>query len=1120
VTSSAGNTSTRGRGRVKLWSAVSTAIFSIALIAAMLPTAASAVGTVPPAPTGVTAVAGNATVTASWTASVGNGGSAITGYTATASPGGATCTDGTAPYSCSMAGLNGTAYTVTVQAENANGFSVASAPSSPVTPGTFPSIPGTPTVAGTGTPNEVLVSWTASASLGGGSFTGYTVTSNPVGSTCTTTGAASCTVTGLTAVSHTFTVHATNSLGSSGESAASPSIIATGLPGAPTFVSATPGDGQLTLVWTAPTNTGGSSLIGYDITADNGSASATAGASDTSAVLTGLVNGTIYTVTIKAKNASGSGTADTIGGIPAGAPDIVTGVTAAPNGTTKELLVTWVVPASLSGRTFVKYEATADSGETCSPLVAGRTNTSCIITVAANGVNHTVSVHVVTSGPVNGPESVSSTPAAAGLLPVTLGIAGFTAAPTGVSGEVLVSWTPATLVTGVLPVLGYKVTAATSTNTCTATTASSCTVTGQTDGTPDNFTVLSQNAAGWAGASPTAIAGTSSTVPTAAPTALSTAAVTATTASIGWTPVPTAGNGGATIHNYVMTSTPASTWTPLTATTGSTASTASAISVTGLSTGTTYTFTVHAVNDRGNSVESAAITVTPTATPGAPTLALTNPISGDVDLTVTPPAVLGGTGSTPATYALTITPAVAGFTAAMTSGANTTVANTGLADGTSYTYSVVATNNGVAGPAATITQVAGALLAPPAAGGVVGAMLVPLAGGASVRAQNWVAVTGATGYTVKAFSDAGRTVAAGTACSSSSTLLECVVTGLSPSTQYFFSIFTNNAVGSSATPLVLDSGGTATLQATTLATVPGAPTGVTATSGANGISVVSWTTPLYSGGAGTVTYSVTALEDGTTTPLAAQTLASGAAAGYVGLTNGKSYTFTVKTVNSSSGTSAASAASAAATPANYPQAPTNVTGVVGDGQVVVSWDAPLNTGGVPIDAYGVGIATPPGLTEQCTTTGATSCTITGLANGIAYTFAVAAHNATATGNGGGGPATAGWSANSALSASLTPAAVSGAPSGASATAGNGSATVTWTAPSSDGDSTLILYTATASPGGATCLQISDRACQRHLLYLQYHGNQRRWRQWSFGLEHGSPASCCRCPRHLCRSQLQ
>ena len=128
--------------------------------------------------------------------------------------------------------------------------------------------PGAPTGV-TASPGaaSATVSWTAPGSNGGSAITSYTVTaadstkSANGGETCTTTGALSCIVTGLTnGDSYTFTVTATNAAGTGPPSAASNSVKPAGSspPGAPTGVSATNGQNASSKVtWSAaPRRTG------------------------------------------------------------------------------------------------------------------------------------------------------------------------------------------------------------------------------------------------------------------------------------------------------------------------------------------------------------------------------------------------------------------------------------------------------------------------------------------------------------------------------------------------------------------------------------------------------------------------------------------------------------------------------------------------------------------------------------------------------------------------------------------------------------------------------------------------------------------------------------------------
>ncbi|ARB90967.1 immunoglobulin I-set domain protein [Legionella longbeachae] len=87
--------------------------------------------------------------------------------------------------------------------------------------------PGSPgNVIATAGNESALVAWTAPSTTGGSVITRYTVTSIPGLKTCTTTGALSCSIIGLrNGTTYTFTVTATNTIGTSSPSAPSNAVI-------------------------------------------------------------------------------------------------------------------------------------------------------------------------------------------------------------------------------------------------------------------------------------------------------------------------------------------------------------------------------------------------------------------------------------------------------------------------------------------------------------------------------------------------------------------------------------------------------------------------------------------------------------------------------------------------------------------------------------------------------------------------------------------------------------------------------------------------------------------------------------------------------------------------------
>ncbi len=141
---------------------------------------------------------------------------------------------------------------------------------------------------------------------------------------------------------------------------------------------------------------------------------------------------------------------------------------------------------------------------------------------------------------------------------------------------------------------------------------------------------------------------------------------------------------------------------------------------------------------------------------------------------------------------------------------------------------------------------------------------------------------------------------------------------------------------------------------------------------------------------------------------------------------------------------------------SVPGRPTGVTATAYNAAAVVSWTAP-SSGGSAVTGYTVTGSN--GAT--CSTSGATSCAFTGLANGTAITFSVVATNVV------------GNSQASAASTAVTPAstaatlAVPGQPAAPTATAYATSARITWTAPTT-GPAPIRSYRITASPGGSTC----------------------------------------------------
>ena len=143
---------------------------------------------------------------------------------------------------------NGNAYTFTVTATNTQGTGPPSPPSNTVTPTASPTLPSAPLgVSATSGNARATVTFSPPESDGNSAIKGYTVTSNP-GSIEAYGVASPIIVRGLTnGTSYTFTATATNKVGTGPASVASSPVTPATVPGAPTHVTATAGDGQATV---------------------------------------------------------------------------------------------------------------------------------------------------------------------------------------------------------------------------------------------------------------------------------------------------------------------------------------------------------------------------------------------------------------------------------------------------------------------------------------------------------------------------------------------------------------------------------------------------------------------------------------------------------------------------------------------------------------------------------------------------------------------------------------------------------------------------------------------------------------------------------------------------------
>jgi O-glycosyl hydrolase/fibronectin type 3 domain-containing protein len=476
--------------------------------------------------------------------------------------------------------------------------------------------------------------------------------------------------------------------------------------------------------------------------------------------------------------------------------------------------------------------------------------------------------------------------------------------------------------------------------------------TGLTNGQQYAIAITAVNSAGESGLSPVQTA----TPQPPAPGIPAISAATAGNASVTVTWVAAAGAQSYNLYYQAGTSVVAATATKIqNATSGQV--------VSALTNGSTYAFAVSAVNGGGESGLSAVQTAVPVPpVPDVPVISGASAGTGSVTVTWNTTAGVS--------YNLYYQQGNAVVKSAASKNANATSgqAVTGLSSGVQYAFAVSAVNlGGESGLSA--VQTATPLPPPPAAPTISSV----IAANASVTVS-WGAVSGASSYNI--YYQSGTTVTITTAIKMSGATSGQSVTGLTNGTQYAFALTAVNAGG--------ESGLGAVQTATPVLPVPSAPVISSVTAG-NASVTVSW--GAVSGASSYNLY----YQSGTTVAIATATKMSGATSGaaVTGLTNGTQYAFAVTAVTSGNESSLSAVQTATPLPP-IPSAPV-ISGVAaGSASATVSWGAVSGASAYNL-YYQAGTTVAIGTATKIT--GATSGqTISGLANGTQYAFAVTAVN--------------------------------------------------------------------------------------------------------------------------------
>ena len=293
---------------------------------------------------------------------------------------------------------NGVAYSVEIRLGNSDGYSTASTAVS-ATPAAVPAAPtisyiSKPTAGGqlsiaftSGSSNGAVIS-TYEYSLNGGttwvSRSDGGNTSSPILVSSLTNG-----------TTYLIKVRAVNSQGSGAASSTISAFPAT-IPGAPSISRLEPASSSLGIIFSPPASNGGAAITNYEFSIDGGLTWTTRSPASTSSPWTigGLVDGTSYSVQLRAVNGQGSGNISVAAsGTPASLPSnpVISSIDVPITG--RSLWVNFSTPSNDGGSSIVTYQYSINGGSSWLSRTDGQTTSSPLkISGLTNGNSYSISI--------------------------------------------------------------------------------------------------------------------------------------------------------------------------------------------------------------------------------------------------------------------------------------------------------------------------------------------------------------------------------------------------------------------------------------------------------------------------------------------------------------------------------------------------------------------------------------------------------------------------------------------------------------------------------------------------------------------------------------------------------